>query len=124
VSMYKEEPIKRHFLKDTTEFYIIGGQHKVEAHKTLVGNNEISEADQAKASRFNVIPLWCASMEKTKLLMLSRILNQELAGAQKEQSFMQQLVHARLKWTEMGEPQPAIQGRQHSPEFQVSPSTW
>jgi hypothetical protein len=96
--MYKEEPIKRHFLKDTTEFYIIGGQHKVEAHKTLVGNNEISEADQAKASRFNVIPLWCASMEKTKLLMLSR--------------------------TEMGKPQPAIQGRQHSPEFQVSPSTW
>ena len=43
--MYKEELMKKNLLKDTTEFYIIGGQHTVEAHKTLIGNNEVLETD-------------------------------------------------------------------------------
>jgi hypothetical protein len=77
VSMYKEEPIKKNLLKDTTEFYIIGGYHTVEAHRTLVANNEIPEVDQVEASQFNVILVWCAPKEKTKLLMHSRVLKTE-----------------------------------------------
>lgn len=34
--------------------------------------------------------------------MLLWVLNQELVGAKKEQSFMQQLVHTGLKWAKMG----------------------
>ena len=50
VTMYKKEPMKKNLLKDIVEFYIIGGQYTVEAYRTLVGNNEIPEADQAEAS--------------------------------------------------------------------------
>ena len=56
-------------------------------------------------------------------MSLSWVLNQDLAGAQKEQSFLKQLEHARLKWTDMGKPQLAQQSRHHSAEFKVKACT-
>jgi hypothetical protein len=118
VQYYDERPTKAAIQKDT-HFYIIGGQHTVEAHKNLIAAGEIAESDKAEASRFSVIPVWAHKKDSMKLMLLSRVLNQDIAGPQKEESFTKQLMHARMKWSEMGKPQPAIHGRHHNKEYNV-----
>ena len=54
-----------------------------------------------------------------KLLFLSRVLNQDMAGPEKEATFMMQLLNARIKWKEMDCPKPSTLGRQHPLEFLV-----
>ena len=93
----------REKLTNTTHYYIIGGQHTVEAHKILVESGEIPECDKEDASTFNIIPLW-AYNDSLEIMHLSEALNQNIAGEQKEQTFLTQLVHARLKWRDMGSP--------------------
>ena len=58
-----------------------------------------------EARKFNII-VWYKEEELVRLVLLSWVLNQDLAGAQKEKSFLKQLEHARLKWIDMGKPQP------------------
>jgi hypothetical protein len=98
---------------------IIGGQHTVEAHKNLIDVGEIAESNKAEASRFSVIPVWAHKRDPMKLILLSRVLNQDIAGPQKEESFTKQLMHARMKLSKMGKPQPAIHGRHHNKEYNV-----
>ena len=88
--------LPREKLTNTTHYYIIGGQHTVEAHKILVGSGEIPECDKDDASTFNIIPLW-AHNDSLEIMHLSKALNHNIAGEQKEQTFLTQLVHARLK---------------------------
>ena len=58
------------------------------------------------------------------LLTLSRALNQDAIGFQKEQTFMEQLQHVKMKWTEMGRPAPTLHGRVHMKEFKVQQSLY
>ena len=88
--------VPREKLTTTTHYYIIGGQHMVEAHRILVETGEILECNRDDASTFNIIPLW-AHNELLEIMHLSKALNQNIAGEQKEQTFLTQLVHACLK---------------------------
>ena len=103
-----------------THFYIIGGQHTVAAHqKVLSTKDQISEFKKGLLSKFSIIPVWCAESNFQKLLFLSRVLNQDVAGERTEQTFMQQLGNARVAWNKMGRPMPALCGRVHSSKFKV-----
>ena len=108
----------REKLTSTTHYYIIEGQHTMEAHRILVETSEILECDKDDASTFNIIPLW-AHNESLEIMHLSKALNQNIAGEQKEQTFLTQLVYARLKWRDMGNPQPSFMGRAHAKEYLV-----
>ena len=112
-------PPEKHQIKSSTNFYIIGGQHTVQCYRNLVESGEIDEADKAKASAFSIIPVWAPKTDHIKLLLLSRVLNQDMAGPQKEHTFMMQVLNARIKWKEMNCPKPSAQGRQHPQEFLV-----
>lgn len=104
----------------TTNYFIIGGQHTVEAYKRLVAAKEIPEADVQEASCFKIIPIFAPRSKFTDVMHLSRALNQNVAGEQKEQSFLKQLATARIKWREMGSPQPAFGGRAHTAAYNVT----
>jgi hypothetical protein len=106
-------------ITNSTHFYIIGGQHTVESYKTLIEGGEIEDADKAKASRFSIIPVWAHKSDHIKLMLLSRVLNQDMAGPQREHTFMMQVLNARIKWNEMKRPKPSTHGRQHPQEFLV-----
>ena len=67
-------------LKSTTHLFIIGGQHTVECYKNLVEAGKVDEADKAKASSFNIIPVFAPKADHLKLLLLSRVLTQDMAG--------------------------------------------
>ena len=118
-SCYDVQPIKESFTGNKTHYYIIGGQHTVEAYKTLVRNDEIQESEKMKASSFAVIPIWAPRSKWNDIILPSRALNQNIPGAQREQCFTKQLKHARLKWREMGSPQPSFGGRAHSDAYMV-----
>jgi len=102
-------------------FYTIGGHHTVEAHRRLVETREIVEAHKTLASTFNIILIWVHPSKFEHAIYLSKALNQNIADEQKEQCFTKQLINARVKWREMGSPQPSILGRLHSLEFLVNP---
>jgi hypothetical protein len=106
-------------ITSNTHYYIIGGQYTVEAYRTLVLQGEFPEADVKDASCFKIIPIFAARSKFSDVIHLSRALNQNVAGEQKEQSFTKQLQIARVKWREMGSPQPAYGGRAHTPAYLV-----
>ena len=56
----------------------------MECYKNLVESREVDEADKAKASTFNIIPVLAPKADHLKLLLMSRMLNQDMAGPQKE----------------------------------------
>ena len=91
----------------------------MECYKNLVESGEVDEADKAKASSFNIIPVFAPKADHLKLLLLSRVLNQDMAGPQKEATFMMQILNARIKWKEMNCPKPSTLGCQHTLEFLV-----
>ena len=72
-----------------------------------------------KASSFAVIPIWAPRSKWNDIILLSHALNQNIAGAQREQCFTKKLMHARLKWREMESPQPSFGGRTHSDAYMV-----
>ena len=80
VEFYSTPPDRNQLLKSTTHFFIIGGQHTVECYKNLVEAGEVDEADKAKASSFNIIPVFAPKADHLKLLLLSCVLNQDMAG--------------------------------------------
>ena len=87
VEFYSTPPDRNQLLNSTTHFFIIGGQHTVECYKNLVESGEVDEADKAKASTFNIIPVFAPQADHLKLLLLLRVLNQGMAGLQKEATF-------------------------------------
>ena len=113
VEFYSTPPDRNQLLKSKTHFFIIGGQHMVECYKNLVEAGEVNEADKAKAkaSNFNIIPVFVPKADHLKLLLLSCVLNQDMAGPQKEATFMMQILNARIKWKEMNCPKPSTLGR-------------
>ena len=119
VDFYSTPPNRNQLLKSTTHFFIIGGQHTVECYKNLVEAREVDGADKAKASSFNIISVFVPKANHLKLLLLSRVLNQDMAGPQKEATFMMQILNARIKWKEMNCSKPSTLGRQHTLEFLV-----
>ena len=119
VEFYSTLPDRNHLLKSTTLFFIIGGQHTMECYKNLIESSEVDEADKAKASTFNIIPVFAPKADHLKLLLLSCMLNQDIARPQKEATFMMQLLNARIKWKEMNCPKPSTLGWQHTLEFLV-----
>ena len=119
VEFYSTPPDRNQLLKSTTHFFIIGGQHTVECYKNLVEAVEVDEADKAKASNFNIIPVFAPKADHLKLLLPSRVLNQDMAGPQKEATFMMQILNARIKWKEMNCPKPSTLRCQHTLEFLV-----
>ena len=119
VEFYSTPPDRNQLLKSTTHFFIIGGQNTVECYKNLVEAGKVDEADKAKDSSFNIIPVFAPKADHLKLLLLSRVLNQDMAGPQKEATFMMQILNARIKWKEMNCPKPSTLGHQHTLEFLV-----
>lgn len=119
VATYYETCPDKKFIRKDTHYYIIGGMHTVEAYRILVAEEEIPECDREEASTFDIIPIFAPPSKFTDVIQLSRALNQNVAGEQKEQSFTKQLVNARIKWRDMGSPQPSFLGRSHSPEYLV-----
>ena len=80
VEFYSTSPDRNQLLKSITHFFIIGGQHTVECYKNLVEVGEVDEADKAKASSFNIIPVFAPKADHLKLLLLLHVLNQDMAG--------------------------------------------
>ena len=80
VKFYKTPSDRNQLLKSTTHFFIIGGQHTVECYKNLVESGEVDKADKAKASSFNIIPVFAPKADHLKFLLLSCVLNQDMAG--------------------------------------------
>ena len=119
VEFYSTPPDRNQLLKSTTHFFIIGGQHTVECYKNLVEFGEVDVADKSKASSFNIIPVFAPKADHFKLLLVSRVLNQDMAWPQKEATFMMQILNARIKWKEMNCPKPSTLGRQYTLEFLV-----
>ena len=97
VEFYSTPPDRNQLLKSTTHFFIIGGQHTVECYKNLVEAGDVNEANKAKASSFNIIPVFVPKADHLKLFLLSRVLNQDMVGPQKEATFMMQILNARIK---------------------------
>ena len=91
----------------------------MECYKNLVESGEVDEVDKTKASSFNIIPMFAPKADHLKLLFLSCVLNQDMAGPQKEATFMMQILNAKIKWKEMNCPKPSILGCQHTLEFLV-----
>ena len=116
VEFYSTSPDRNQLLKSTTHFLIIGDQHTVECYKNLFEAGEVDEADKAKASKFNIIPDFPPKADHLKLLLLSHVLNQDMAGPQKEATFMMQILNARIKWKEMNCPKSSTLGCQHTLE--------
>ena len=79
VEFYSTPPDRNQLLKSTTHFFIIRGQHTMECYKNLVESGEVDVADKAKASSFNIIPMFAPKADHLKLLLLSRVLNQNMA---------------------------------------------
>ena len=80
VEFYSTPSDRNQLLKSTTHFYVIGGQYTVECYKNLVESGKVDEADKAKASSFNIIPVFAPKADHLKLLLLSRMLNQDMVG--------------------------------------------
>ena len=93
VEFYNTPP-DRNQIKSSINFFIIGDQHIVECYKNLIESGEINEANKAKASTVDIIPVFVPKAEYMKLLLLLCILNQDMAGPQKEATFMMQLLNA------------------------------
>ena len=91
----------------------------MECYKNLVESGEVDEVDKAKASNFNIIPVFAPKADHLKLLLLSRVLNQDMAGPQKEVTFMMQILNARIKWKEMNCPKSSTLGCHHTLKFLV-----
>ena len=73
-------PLDRNQIKNSTNFFIIGGQHIVQCYKNLFKSGNIDEVDKAKASTFNIILVFAPKAEHMKLLFLSHVLNQDMVG--------------------------------------------
>lgn len=116
---FDRAPVESEITADT-HFFIIGGQHTVEAHKKIVlGPKHISDLKKNLLSNFAIIPVWCHQSNHKLLLYLSRVLNQDVAGERTEQTYIEQLSNARVAWTDCGKPPPALCGRVHSDKFKV-----
>ena len=50
-----------------------------ESYKNLVESGEVDEADKAKASCFNIIPVFAPKANHLNLLLLSHVLTQDMA---------------------------------------------
>ena len=74
-TFYDVQPNKEVLGQARTHYYIIGGQHTVEAYKYLVHNDEIPECDRKQASSFQIIPIWAPRSKWNDIIMLSRALN-------------------------------------------------
>jgi hypothetical protein len=61
-------------------FFIIGGQHRVEAYTQLVNDGTFKEADKHAANNFPIIPVFTTPENHKRLETLSQILSQDLAG--------------------------------------------
>jgi len=72
-------------IRKDTNYYIIGGQHIVEAYKILVAKGEIPEVDVQEASCFKIISFFAPQGKFINVMHLSRVLNQNVMGEQKEQ---------------------------------------
>ena len=93
VKYWDECPLKEK-LTLHLHYYIIGGQHTVEATRLLIESGDIPAKDKAMASTFNIIPIWRVYNPKNNdIAHLSRALNQNIVGEQREQNFMKQLIH-------------------------------
>jgi hypothetical protein len=114
-----ELPPQRHEINAETSFYIIGGQHSVEAHRRLIAEGCLSKPDSEAAAQFKFTLVWAPPSRHDTLLHLSRVLNQDIAGNRTESTFLGQLGTARRKWKEMGSPQPALHGQKHTHEYLV-----
>ena len=57
-TFYDVQPNKEVLAQARTHYYIIGGQHTVEAYKYLMHNDEIPECDRKRASSYQIIPIW------------------------------------------------------------------
>ena len=119
VEFYSTSPDRNQLLKSTTHFFIIGGQHTVECYKNLIEYGEVNEAHKDKTSSFNIILVFAPKADILKLLLLSCLLNQNVAGPQKEATFMMQILNAKIKWKEMNCPKSSTLGRQHTLEILV-----
>ena len=75
-TFYDVQPNKEVLVQAWTHYYIIGGQHTVEAYKYLVHNNEIPECDRKRALSFQIIPIWALKSKWNDIIMLSRAQNQ------------------------------------------------
>jgi len=115
--------LKRENLTSTTHYYIIGRQYTIEAHKNLVEKGEISNCDKSVASTFNIISIWAIDANTLDIMHLSKVLNQNIVGEQKEHTFLMQFVYAQLKWRDIGSPQPSMMRRIPSPKYLVSSLT-
>jgi len=91
----------------------------VEVYKKLIENREISESDKVEASFFNIIPIWAPTSKFDDIMYLLQVLNQNIVGAQKKQSFTKQLLNTRIKWNDMGSLQSTLGSRQHLVEYLV-----
>jgi hypothetical protein len=121
VDFFMTKPTVQDCQKESTHFWIIGGQHTVEAHKILAKDLP-STWTMDEISHFPVIPVWAKPDKEGELNMLqySRGLNQDLSGVRKEPCFTEQIATCRLKWDEYLRPSPKLVGGEQSAEFKVS----
>ena len=76
---------KKTSITEKSHYFIIGGQHTVEAHKQLIEKGDIPTAEKPLASTFNIIPIWQKfDLQKNDIVHLSKSLNQNIVGEQKE----------------------------------------
>ena len=78
---YWDECPPKEKLTPHLHYYIIGGQHTVEATRLLIESGDIPAKDKAMASTFNIIPIWRVYDPKNNdIVHLSRALNQNVVG--------------------------------------------
>ena len=87
-------PPEKHQIKNSNHFYITRGQHIVYFYINLIEGGEIDEGHKAMASTFFIILVWVPKIDHIKLMLLLHILNEDMVGPQKEQTFMMQLINA------------------------------
>ena len=117
-TFFELTPMRNEITAETC-FYIIGGQHNVEAHRRLIAEGCLSKPDAEAAAQFKFTLVWAPPSKHDTLMHLSRVLNQDIAGNRTESTFLGQLGTARRKWKDMGSPQPALHGHKHSKEYLV-----
>ena len=121
VEFFPTKPTVQDCQKDSTHFWIIGGQHTVEAHKVRAKDLP-STWTLDEISHFPVIPVWAKPDKEGELNMLqySRGLNHDLTVVRKEPCFTEQIATCRLKWEEYLRPSPKLVEGEQSAEFKVS----
>jgi hypothetical protein len=83
MEFYKEKP-NHSTITCITHFFIIRGQHRVEAYRQLVNDGTFKEADKHAPNSFLIIHVFTTLENYKRLVTLSRVLNQDLVGLQKE----------------------------------------